>query len=369
MRCRETIVATCFLAAAAGACALEPAGPMTKADVAAAAADGKADLSLDLCELNGWYGDEVCDWFCLRHDSDCDVPPIGPEPSGSPTRFPILLAHGFHASPTNEWAFFGVAEALAADGHRVFVSTVPPHQSLATRSDALAEEIAGALAESGAERIHVIAHSMGGLDARRVASPAGLGLGAQIASVTTIGTAHRGTVVADIALGLLPGFADGAINAIASAWGATFSTVAEDSDVRGALESLAVANAAAFAAANPDDARVVYQSWAGVTTLLGLGDAGAAAACDGRSLIQPGTADRVDPRLIPTALLVGAHGEPHDGLVTVASAKHGAFRGCVPADHLDLIGQVSDTGVDPDTGFDHVRFYRNLAYDLASRGL
>jgi hypothetical protein len=30
-------------------------------------------------------------------------PPLGPEPTGEPTRFPIILAHGFNTSTTNFW--------------------------------------------------------------------------------------------------------------------------------------------------------------------------------------------------------------------------------------------------------------------------
>ena len=60
-------------------------------------------------------------------------------------------------------------------------------------------------------------------------------------------------------------------------------------------------------------------------------------------------------------------GDANDGVATVASAKHGLFRGCIPADHMDEVGQVQDT-YDPATGWDHLRFYRNVAFDLAARG-
>lgn len=50
------------------------------------------------------------------------------------------------------------------------------------------------------------------------------------------------------------------------------------------------------------------------------------------------------------------------------SAKLGLFRGCIPADHLDEVGQVNDMGVNANTGFDHIRFYRNVAFELAELG-
>lgn len=52
--------------------------------------------------------------------------------------------------------------------------------------------------------------------------------------------------------------------------------------------------------------------------------------------------------------------------MTVTSARWGRFRGCIPADHLDEVGQVSNDRSDNRTGFDHLRFFRDLAYELAA---
>jgi triacylglycerol lipase len=70
-------------------------------------------------------------------------------------------------------------------------------------------------------------------------------------------------------------------------------------------------------------------------------------------------------------LLVSAPfgGSPTDGMIEVKRAKWGLFRGCLPADHYDVIGQIAHTTRDPITGFDAPRFYRWLVSDLAKRGL
>jgi triacylglycerol lipase len=60
---------------------------------------------------------------------------------------------------------------------------------------------------------------------------------------------------------------------------------------------------------------------------------------------------------------------PSDGMVSVASAKWGVFRGCIPADHYDVIGQIGHTTRDGQSGFDAPRFYAWIASDLAGRGL
>lgn len=108
----------------------------------------------------------------------------------------------------------------------------------------------------------------------------------------------------------------------------------------------------------------------GVSSVLGLSNPRDVAACEGRLLRHPGTSDRMHATLAPMAGFVahGAELRPNDGMVTVASAKWGRFQGCIPADHLGEVGQVKRGGADPNTGFDAVRFYRNLAFDLAAQG-
>lgn len=302
------------------------------------------------------------------------------------TRNPIVLHHGFNASRTNDWSFWKVKEALEADGHRVYVTQVEPFAGVPTRAKSLAAQIDVALSDTCAAReldaatcartvkVNLVAHSMGGLDARYLA--ASLHYAPKLASVTTISSPHRGTAIADVALGLLPDQGRGAdvVNHLAACFGRTF-TAAElttDTDVHAALASLSVANAAAFDAANPDQPGVYYQSWAGVSRAVGgprtaAGRDEVLAACDGVYHGDPGRADFMAASLIPGSFAVGL-GELQDGMATVASAKWGTFRGCFPADHLDEVGQVKHDGPNGYTGFDHLAFYRVLASDLAARG-
>ena len=58
----------------------------------------------------------------------------------------------------------------------------------------------------------------------------------------------------------------------------------------------------------------------------------------------------------------------NDGLVPVESAKWGTFLGCVPADHLDEIGQIG--GLPPGLGNDwrHKPFYVSLVSYLRAHG-
>jgi triacylglycerol lipase len=311
----------------------------------------------------------------------CATPPpvLGPTPSGSPTRFPIILAHGFNTSTTNFWRFNDVDVALVEDGHVARLGSVPPFDTPAVRAEFLADQVDALLAETGAAQVNLVCFSMGGLDCRFLVSPAGLGYGDKVASVTTISSPHRGTFVADVAGKVLPGTDhSAAIDALATMFGKSFSEVADDSHVVAALQSMSEAAMVGFNAEIVDAPGVYYQSWASFSSVGGLphpdknAEPRACTDADGKlqMMRNPGTHDRMDALLVGASAFV-AHGtelRPNDGVSTVESAKWGVFRGCFPADHLDVVGQIDDVPPISQTGYDYLRFFRNLAFDLAARG-
>jgi len=114
---------------------------------------------------------------------------------------PIVLAHGLFGfrrigfGPlTLAWYFRGIPDALRAAGNRVLVTRVHPTAGVARRARKLGEQIREAFPD---EPVHLIGHSMGGLDARAlVADPWWEG---RILSLTTIATPHLGSGIADFA--------------------------------------------------------------------------------------------------------------------------------------------------------------------------
>lgn len=132
--------------------------------------------------------------------------------------FPIILAHGIARfdilreqvrdeldlpdNPLDDQLqyFKNVRTHLESNGFSKVVNTnVDFAGSLVTRADQLKEDVERVLGETGAEKVHIIAHSMGGLDARMMI--VNLGMAEKVASLTTIGTPHLGTVLADRVLG------------------------------------------------------------------------------------------------------------------------------------------------------------------------
>jgi len=106
--------------------------------------------------------------------------------------------------------FYGVQRFLATeygtrpDFRLVMVApTVPRAESVEARGARLKEAIATIPhGRSPGTRVHILAHRMGGLDARWVIVQEGMA--DKIASLTTIATPHRGTTLGDLAYDELP---------------------------------------------------------------------------------------------------------------------------------------------------------------------
>lgn len=114
---------------------------------------------------------------------------------------PIVLAHGLFGfdriglGPVTLASYFRrIPGYFRAGGNRVLVSQVPSISSIENRARFLARRIRSAF---GGEPVHLIGHSMGGLDARALlASDRDFGL---VRSLTTIATPHLGSALADFA--------------------------------------------------------------------------------------------------------------------------------------------------------------------------
>jgi triacylglycerol lipase len=114
-------------------------------------------------------------------------------------RAPVVLVHGLLgfgrvqvAGRTVASYFPGIAEAIEAAGNRVLVPSLSPTEGTAQRAQQLKDFI---LRYSPHDPVHLIAHSMGGLDARYMISC--LGMADHVLTLTTLGTPHRGTSFAD----------------------------------------------------------------------------------------------------------------------------------------------------------------------------
>lgn len=283
--------------------------------------------------------------------------------------YPIVLAHGFagfeRIGPLSY--FFQVASDLRSRGETVVEAQVPPYESSTVRAATLGAVVDDTLKIYGACKVNLIGHSQGGIDGRALIS--GLGYGDRVASLLTISSPHRGTEVADVVSGLVPGFSYDLINAILKALSGVTDAPGSP-NLKAALVQLSTPAMQRWNALHPDDARVRYYSVAGRS-------AGriAASECAGGAWGNSSRIDLLDPLLaIPEGVFAlyspnPLVPRPNDGLVTVQSAKWGKFLGCVPADHLDEVGQIGHLFPDVVSGFSHKELFRKIVAELRKDGL
>jgi triacylglycerol lipase len=325
------------------------------------------------------------------------VAAVTPQPVRAPTAHPIVLVNGIDTSPLFRYDARIVATMRDRGGHDVHLAVLPPYQPPHRRAAVLWERIEAVRVATGADKVNLVCHSLGGLDCRYLVSPGGLHwdipeghakLAGAVASVTTVGTAHRGTRIADVLLDLAPDDGDHAeaLEDFATLVGDWFSeeALADDANLREAIAALSLDQAPAFNAEVVDAEGVLYQSWAGVSRPFGAADGEHDALLAELCALDDGTDglagfaahDWMALPLIPLSDVVGLRADddeevlvPNDGLAAVDSARWGEFRGCLPADHMEQLGQKNLPRANVRNGFDVARFYANVAGDLAARGL
>jgi triacylglycerol lipase len=121
----------------------------------------------------------------------------GPVERGTP--LPVVLVHGLFGFdrmgvPGARFDYFrGIARHLETLGCHAHAVRLPAAASVPER----ARELVAAIEALAHDRIDLIAHSLGGLDARYALTH--LGLARRVRSLVTVGTPHRGTPLADMA--------------------------------------------------------------------------------------------------------------------------------------------------------------------------
>lgn len=228
-------------------------------------------------------------------------------------KHPIVLAHGLlgfaelklagsYMPSIHYWR--GIKEALSARHAEVITASVPPSGSIEKRAAKLAE---GIEAQAQGKSVNIVAHSMGGLDARYMISqlkPAGV----NVKSLITVATPHHGSP-----------FADYLFDAIGPAYLPRMYQLWEQTTgwEPGAFAQLTTKYMTdEFNPRTPDDPTVRYFSYGAMIK-------------DKPPLLSPFRHSH--------AVIEQAEG-PNDGLVSVESSKWGTYKGTLlGVNHLDLI--------------------------------
>ena len=223
-------------------------------------------------------------------------------------RTPVVLVHGllgFGRLQVAGWTvasyFPGIPEALEASGNRVLVPTLSPTGwDRPARLKQLSKEYI-LLKHSPHEPVHLLAHSMGGLDSRYMISQ--LGMADRVSTLTTLGTPHRGSSFADWGVRHLERLVKPVLEFIGMPAQAFYD--------------LTIPRCAAFNLEVPDVPQVRYFSVAGKH--------------DG-NFYNP-------EWLLPYHIVAAAEGD-NDGVVAVDSARYGEALDLWEGDHLSLVNWI-----------------------------
>lgn len=228
-------------------------------------------------------------------------------------KHPIVLAHGLlgfaelklggsYLPAIRYWR--GIKEALMARNAEVITASVPPSGSIEQRAAKLARDIE---AQAHGRSVNIIAHSMGGLDARYMVSqlqPASI----DVKSLVTVASPHHGSAFADY---LFDEIGPEHLPRLYELW--ERATGWEPGAFSQLTQKYMVEE---FNPKTPDDPSVRYFSYGAMVK------------------------DR-PPLLSPFRLshgIIQKREGPNDGLVSVESSKWGTYKGTlVGVNHLDLI--------------------------------
>lgn len=260
------------------------------------------------------------------------------------TRYPLLMVHGVLFRDLKYFNYWGrIPKELLRYGATIYYGNQEAVGTIEYNGHDIHRRIVEMLEETGSEKVNIIAHSKGGLDARYAIQH--YGLGDRVASLTTISTPHRGCRFVDMLLGVLP---DGLVRFLDRVVNRAFGRLGDQNpDFYGAVHQFTTDHSARFNEEVVDDARVYYQSY--VASM--------------RSFLSDSLLS------VPYLLIKPLEGQ-NDGLVSIESAKWGSFRGILASGGRRGVshGDIIDLKREDYRGFDVVERYVGIVAELKKQG-
>ncbi len=174
------------------------------------------------------------------------------------TKYPIVLIHGAGFRDLKWPVYWGrIPKVLTEHGASIHYGLQDSWATVDVNAKMIATRIDEILLQTGSEKVNIIAHSKGGLEARMVASS--LNYGEKIASITTIATPHRGSKTLDRVMKL----PKSVFNLASFAVNNWIKIVGDKKpDFLKVCEDFTTANMEKFNELNPDVPGIYYQSYA-----------------------------------------------------------------------------------------------------------
>jgi triacylglycerol lipase len=259
-------------------------------------------------------------------------------------KYPLILVHGAGLRDKtfgiNYWG--RIPRYLAERGVKVYYGGTGAWNVIEKNGETLKQTVRSVLAKTGAEKVVIIAHSRGGLEARyAIGRP---GMAGKVAALVTMSTPHRGAKAMNVAL-KFPRRLYRFVSFFVNCWSRILGDT--EPDFYTGSRQLSEKWCAEFNRNNPDSGEVCYQSYAAKLRFF-FGDL---------------------YYLLPYILVRIFDGD-NDGLCPVESAVWGDFRGIVTTRGIFGIshGGILDFYRVRYKGVDIPELYADIVRDLAAKG-
>lgn len=259
------------------------------------------------------------------------------------TKYPLVLVHGVGFRDLKYINYWGrIPNELLRNGATVYYGNQEAWGTVEYNAQDIKDKILKIVKETGTEKVNIIAHSKGGLDARYMISR--LEMGNYVASLTMMSSPHRGCKFVDVACKI----PDKVYKAIARLVDKYYRFLGDKNpDFYTASRQFATFHSEKFNEEVKDVDKVYYQSYA--------------------TVVKNFFSDYMVT--LPYILVKLTEGE-NDGLVAINSAKWGEFKGILRNKYWRGIshGDIIDLRRDDYRGFDVVEKYVEIVSKLKNQG-
>lgn len=259
------------------------------------------------------------------------------------TKYPLLMVHGIFFRDYKYINYWGrIPNELRKNGSTVYFGNHQSALPVSLSGAELAQRIKNICEQTGCEKVNVIAHSKGGLDARYAISLCGAEK--YVASLTTISTPNRGCVFVDWLLDKVPKSVQ---KRIAATYNAALRKIGETPDFIAAVNDLTYKRCEELNREMTDADSVFYQS---------IG-----------SKLNKAVSGKFPMNM--SYHFVKHFSGSNDGLVSEDSFSHGKYKfltvkGKRGISHADVV----DMNRENIEGFDVREFYVQLVAELKQKG-
>ena len=174
------------------------------------------------------------------------------------TLYPVVMIHGMGFRDMKYINYWGrIPKALEENGAEIYFGNQDSNATIENNALNIRKTINDVLNKTGAEKVNIIAHSKGGLDARYMISR--LDMADKVASLSTMSTPHNGSETVDRLL-KIPDFLLRIGSCITDIW---FSILGDKNpETYKVIHQFTTAEAKKFNLLCPDSDNVYYQSFA-----------------------------------------------------------------------------------------------------------